>query len=195
MSSAWQPPKPPPRAQSSGVPRWAWLAFGCAGLCVLGPAVMCGGLLLLTGGNEGGVRYSNNMEDYAAEYVQQHGLLAPGEQLVAYYDVTLDLDATESAILTDQRLVYHRAGTTTSMLLADIADVYVTDDPLRGDLIDISGRDGSIVHIEIAPLNGGDGFVRALEDQRSIAQAGSPFGGGFVQPSSFGLGQPAAGGL
>jgi hypothetical protein len=156
---------------------------------------MCGGLLLMTGGSEGGVRYTNNMEDYAAEYVQQHGLVAPGERIVAYYDVTLDLDATESAILTDQRLVYHRAGTTTSLLLADISNVYVTDDPLLGDLIDVTGSDGTLLHIEIAPFNGGDGFVRALEDQRSAAQGGSPFGGGFVQPSSFGYGQPAAGGL
>lgn len=193
MSSAWQPP-PPPRSQSSGVPKWAWFAFGCAGLCVLGPALMCGGLLLMTGGNEGGVRYANDMEDYAAEYVRQHGLLAPGEQIVAYYDATLDLDATEAAILTDQRLLYHRTGNTTAILLADIADVYVTDDPLLGDLIDVTGSDGSLMHIEIAPLNGGDGFVRALEDQRSIAQGGAPFGG-FVQPSSFGYGAPGAGGL
>jgi hypothetical protein len=128
----------------------------------------------MTGGAEGGVRYSNNMEQYALDYIEQHGMLAPGERIVAYYDVTLTLDATESAMLTDRRLVYHRAGTTTAMALADIVDVHLSDDALIGDILDVTGRDGSVMHIEIAPLNGGAGFIRALEDQRY----GQP-GGGF----------------
>lgn len=165
-----------------------WFLGGCAGLFVLGTVAMCGGLLMMTGGNEGGVRYENNMEEYALEYVQQHGLLEPGERIVAYYDTTLGLDATEAAILTERRLVYHRAGYTTTMALAAIADVHVSDDPLLGDIIDVTGVDGSRMHIEIAPLNGGDGFIRALEDQRTLAAGGGYGVGGIVQPSLYGGG-------
>jgi hypothetical protein len=155
-----------------------WFAGGFAGLCVLGTVAVCGGLIAMTGGAEGGVRYPNNMEQYALDYIEQHGVLLPGERIVAYYDVTLTLDATESAMLTDRRLVYHRAGNTTAIALADIVDVYVSDEPLIGDVLDVSARDGSLMHIEIAPLNGGAGFIRALENQRS--SAGGSLGGGAL---------------
>jgi hypothetical protein len=128
--------------------------------------------MFLGGGAEGGVRYANTMEDYAVEYNAAHGILEPGEQIVAYYDTTMSLDATESAILTDRRLVYHRAGMNTAIPVSDIVDVRSSEDPLLGILIDVTGRDGSVMHIEIAHMNGGDGFLRLLQER-------APQGGGM----------------
>ena len=46
------------------------------------PAEPSTAYVALTGGNEGGVRYANNMEDYALRYIEDHRLLEPGEQIV-----------------------------------------------------------------------------------------------------------------
>ncbi len=171
MSSAWQTPPAPPR---SGSPKWLWLVGGCAAVGMLGVFGACGFLVCMTGGHEGTVRYTNNMEEYATEYIERHGLLEPGERIVAYYDATFELNGSECAILTDRRLLYHRDGRSTSIALADIADVHHDDDPLLGDIIDVTGRDGSRIHVAIAPLSGGDGFLRALDERRRSGGLGYP---------------------
>jgi hypothetical protein len=169
------------RIPPSSTPKWVWLLVGCGGAAGLKIIVICASLMTMTGGNEGNVRYANNMERYASRYIEEHRILDPGERLVAYYDNTLDLDATDAAILTDRRLLYHFGGQTTAIDLADIADVRTSDDPLLGDIIDVTGADGTIMHIEIAPLNGGDGFLHALDAQRAARRSGgaSSFSGGL----------------
>jgi hypothetical protein len=138
------------------------------GVCVLLSFGTCGGCLLwLMSQPEGGVRAANQMEPYALEYIEKHGLLEPGEKLIAYYDGTMDMDATESALLTSSRVVYHLDGRTTAVRLEDIEAVNTSEVPLIGDIIDIRSTQGELVRIEIAPLNGGQTFIRELEAARS----------------------------
>ena len=113
---------------------------------------------------EGGVRMNNEMDRYALEYIEKHKLLEPSEQVVAYYDVTIALDGTEAAILTTERVLYHKQGRTTAIDLADIDDVQHRNEGLVGDVIEIKSKKGQRLKIEIAPMNQGESFVNALRD-------------------------------
>ncbi len=113
-------------------------------------------------GPVGGVRLSNEMEQYALDYLAEHQLLDSEEDLVAYYDATLTLDGTEAAILTTQRVVYHKAGQTTSIPIQEIEDIQHRYESLGGDVIEIHARSGLPMKIAIAPLNSGESFVNAL---------------------------------
>jgi hypothetical protein len=84
---------------------WAGIFIGCGVPTVLVIAVLCGGLIWLGTGPEGGVKLSNEMESYAVEYLERHGVLNAKESLIAYYDATISLDGTEAAILTDERVI------------------------------------------------------------------------------------------
>lgn len=121
-----------------------------------------------TGGAEGGTRFANNMEPYALDYIREHGLLEPGESIVAYNDASLSLDGSEAALLTDRRIVYHFHGQTTALALADVERVEHIDQGVLGEAIDVFGVGGEQVRIEIAPFNGGMDFLRALERQRGV---------------------------
>ena len=111
---------------------------------------------------EGGVRLSNQMDAYAEEYLEEHGLLEEGEEVVAYYDATIHMSGTEAAILTDQRVLYHKDPRTTAIPLAGIAELRHRSEPLIGDVIEVIAADGRQMQIEIAPLNNGVTFWNAL---------------------------------
>ena len=110
----------------------------------------------------GGVRLNNEMEDYALEYIEEHELVPSGEDLIAYYDVTLTLNGTEAAILTDKTLRYHKNGRNTAIAIVDIVNISHRRETLIGDILEIEGRSGQFMKIEIAPLNGGETFQRVL---------------------------------
>ncbi len=57
------------------------------------------GLIWIGTGPEGGEKLSNELESYATEYLERHGVLNDSETLIAYYDATISLDSTEAAIL------------------------------------------------------------------------------------------------
>ncbi len=143
---------------------------GCGGFVAVGMIGTCVLLAAMTGGAEGGTRYANNMERYALRHIQEHRLLEPGESIVAYNDASLSLDGSQSVIVTDRRLVYHFQGTTSSIALAEIAQIEHVDEGAMGDVIDVFGSGGEHIHIEIAPWNGGPAFLAALERQRDRAQ-------------------------
>jgi len=143
---------------------WAAVLIGCAIPVVLVVVLMCGGLIWLGMGPEGGVKLSNEMESYATEYLDEHGVLNETESLIAYYDVTISLDGTEAAILTNERVIYHLNDRSTSIPLADITDVRHRTDPLVGDIIEIDSRSGVPMKIEIAHFNQGPTFLNALKD-------------------------------
>lgn len=149
---------------------WAGVLIGCAIPTVLVVAVMCAGLIWLGTGPEGGVKLSNEMESYATEYVEEHGILNAKESLIAYYDATISLDGTEAAILTDERVIYHLNGRSTWIPLADITDVRHRTDPLMGDIIEIDSSSGVPMKIEIAHFNQGETFLNALHEAREAKQ-------------------------
>ncbi|HKQ20134.1 MAG TPA: hypothetical protein VJW75_10350 [Candidatus Eisenbacteria bacterium] len=72
------------------------------------------------------------------------------------------MDGTEAAILTNQRVVYHKDGRSTAIRLADVRDVRHRRESLIGDVIEIDDGAGKIMKIEIAPLNQGETFKNAL---------------------------------
>jgi hypothetical protein len=138
------------------------IAIGCAVAAVLGCVLSCVGFMLWASvGNQGGVRYANNPEQYALDYIAAHNLLEPGERMVAYYDGTVSLDATELAILTDRRVIYAVGGVPTAIALSDIRDVTAVDEGPIGTAINVYGS-GSIISIEVAPMNGAEGFHTAI---------------------------------
>jgi len=125
-------------------------------------ALSCAGLVWLGSGPEGGVRMNNEMEEYAQAYIEEHGLLNDSERLLAYYDLTIVLDSTEAAIVTDERVVYHKNGRTTAIRLADTEDIRHRQETLIGDVIEVSAKNGAAIKIEIAPFNQGESFVNVL---------------------------------
>lgn len=138
------------------------VAIGCGLASVFGCVLSCVAFMVWASvGKQGGVRYSNNAEQYAVDYMTAHGLLETDERLVAYYDVTLSLDATELAILTDRRVIYSAPGGVEAIALTDIMDVTATDQGAVGTLIAVHGP-LSVMAIVVAPLNGADGFHDAI---------------------------------
>jgi hypothetical protein len=138
------------------------LLIGCGCLVALSVAGVVGGVVWLLSRPESGVKLTNEMQPYALEYLSEHGLLEPGEEVLAYYDVTVAMDGTEAAILTDGRVLYHSEGRTTSIRLAEIEDVRHRYESLSGDVIEIEAASGEFMKIEIAPLNSGETFKNVL---------------------------------
>ena len=142
---------------------WLGIGIGCALPGLLG-VLACGGFFVyLATGPEGGVRVGNTMEEYALEYVEQNQLIDDDEAIHAYYDVTVSLDGTECAILTDRRLLYHRNNRNSEMACDDIIFVESEDLGMMGDGITVEDVNGNVIYIEIAALNNSVVFLNALE--------------------------------
>lgn len=120
--------------------------------------------------DEGGVRVSNNMEKYALEYISDNQLLNNKEKILAYYDITLALDGTECAFVTNSRLVYHKKETyTTSINLKDIIDIKHRDDGFPdGFTIEVTAKDGVFMIIEIAAWNDAEIFLKLLKSKANF---------------------------
>jgi hypothetical protein len=140
------------------------VVWGCVGLALLGCVVGAIFFFWLFTGPEGGVKLANEMDAYALDYLADHHILETDERIIAYYDATLSMDGSEAIILTDQRLMHHRNSRTSAVLLTDIEDVYHHREAFIGDIFEVSCRTGLPMKLEIAPLNGGETFHRALMD-------------------------------
>jgi hypothetical protein len=127
-------------------------------------AAILGFIIWAASGPEGGVKLANEMDDYALTYLEEHHLMNPDERLVAYYDATVSMKGTEAAILTTKRVVYHKDPRTTAIPLAEVVDVQHSYQSLTGDVIVVHSASGESMKIEIAPLNGGETFLHALQN-------------------------------
>lgn len=141
-----------------------WLLIGCGGIMLLGVAAVVGLFVWIASQPESGVKLANEMDAYALEYLEEHGMLEPAERLLAYYDVTMAMDGSEAALVTDRRVMYHKGGRTTAIELASVEDVSHREEGLIGDVIEVFAAGGEAMKIEIAPLNGGATFHRVLVD-------------------------------
>lgn len=108
-----------------------------------------------------GVKLANDMDQYANEYISKYNILMPSEKLIAYYDATMAMNGTEAAILTSQRVIYHKDYSNFSITLSDIADIKHRSHSL-GDTIEIFSKSGEAMKIEVARSNGGDTLKTAL---------------------------------
>ncbi len=138
------------------------LLIGCGVVAIFAVLGLAGIGVWMFSGPESGVKLGNEMDQYALDYLATHELLEPGEEILAYYDVTLAMNGTEAAILTPARVLYHKNGSTTSIALKDIDDIRHRKETLIGDIIEIYGVSGQVMKIEIAPLNQGESFQNAL---------------------------------
>ena len=121
-------------------------------------------IIWVLSGPESGVKMGNEMDRYALEYIENHNLLNHTEKLIAYYDVTISMNGSEAAILTTERILYHKDGRTTSIDLRDAVDVQHRHQSLIGDIIEVRTESGERIKIEVAPLNDGESFYNALMD-------------------------------
>jgi hypothetical protein len=158
------------KSQSTG----KWLIIGCVvivGIIVVAClAAVIAFFVWAATTPEGGVRLSNQLDSYALEYIKEHELVHESEEIIAYYDATLSYDSTEAAILTTERVIYHKEGRTTSIELKNIDNVDHHYESLSGDVIEVKDKSGMRLRIEIAPFNGGETFYTALMDAWNLVQ-------------------------
>ena len=112
--------------------------------------------------NPGGVLTNNQLPASVIEFFDNTDILE-NEEIIAYYDVTIALDNSESAILTNKNLIYYKYGRVTRFPLSSIVSVEAED--CFGLCIVATTRDDRVMEIEIAPLNGGDLFLELLKKQ------------------------------
>ena len=112
--------------------------------------------------NPGGVLTYNELPASVIEFFDTTDILE-NEQIIAYYDVTLVLDNSESAILTNKNLIYYKYGRVEKFPLRNI--VSIEEEECFGLCIIASTSDSRVMKIEIAPLNGGDIFLELLRKQ------------------------------
>ena len=112
--------------------------------------------------NPGGVLTYNQLPQSVIEFFERTDILE-NEQIIAYYDVTIVLDNSESAILTNRNLIYYKDGRIEKFPLDLIASIDAEN--CFGLCIIVSTRDDRTMKIEIAPLNGGDLFLELLRKQ------------------------------
>ena len=110
----------------------------------------------------GGVLTYNQLPASVIEFFDNTDILE-NEQIIAYYDVTIVIDNSESAILTNKNLIYYKYGRVVRFPLNSIVNIEAED--CFGLCIVASTRDNRVMKIEIAPLNGGDLFLELLRKQ------------------------------
>ena len=112
--------------------------------------------------NPGGVLTNNQLPASVIEFFDSTDILE-NEQIIAYYDVTIVLDNSESAILTNKNLIYYKYGRIVRFPLSSIVSVEAEE--CFGLCIVATTKDDRVMEIEIAPLNGGDLFLELLKKQ------------------------------
>ena len=112
--------------------------------------------------NPGGVLTNNQLPPSVIEFFDNTDILE-NEEIIAYYDVTIALDNSESAILTNKNLIYYKYGRVTRFPLSSIVSIEAED--CFGLCIVATTSDDRVMEIEIAPLNGGDIFLDLLRKQ------------------------------
>jgi len=95
----------------------------------------------------------------------------------------MSMDGTEAAILTDQRIIYHRNGKNDIIALKNIEDIHHRQESLIGDIIEIYAVSGASLKIEVAPLNQGETFLTALMSAWEKAKSTATESDGAATPT------------
>ncbi len=135
-------------------------------MTLLAGACLIAVIVWLVNAPESGVKMANEMDAYALKLLAREKILQDSEKLICYFDETISMNGSEAAILTNQRVIYYKEGRTTAIALNEIGEVQHHQETLIGDVIEIVARNGERMKIEIAPFNGGDQFLKALEEAR-----------------------------
>jgi hypothetical protein len=73
---------------------------------------------------EKGVKTFNNLDGYAAKYLDKKQVLKINEELIAFYDLSFFMNARNSLILTKDRIIHHYNKKFHALNLYDIEEVY-----------------------------------------------------------------------
>ena len=76
--------------------------------------------------NPGCVQTNNQLPASVIEFFDKTDILE-NEQIIAYYDVTIALDNSESAILTNKNLIYYKYGRVVRFPLNSIVNIEADD--------------------------------------------------------------------
>ncbi len=112
--------------------------------------------------NPGGVLTNNQLPTSVIEFIDEKNIL-DDEYIIAYYDATISLDNSESAILTNKNVIYYKNGRIIKIPLNEIQRIenekgfffYIYITPINGPLMTI----------EIAHFTGGDLFLDLLRKE------------------------------
>jgi hypothetical protein len=111
---------------------------------------------------ESGAIPGGQMRSESVDYLLEHELIEQGERVVYYYDYTMRMTDEESCFFTDRRIVYHRGDQVNAVAWGEVEDIQGWED--FGQVIEVRSVDGRYLRCEIAALNDGEAFHRALLD-------------------------------
>ena len=114
--------------------------------------------------NPGGVLTSNQIPTSVFEFIDKKNIL-DDENIIAYYDVSLVLNNSESAIITNKNVIYYKQDRVMKFPLNEIQSIDNEERGIIGLSIFVTSIDGRIMTITIAPLNGGDLFLDLLKKE------------------------------
>ena len=113
--------------------------------------------------NPGGVLTYNQIPTSVFEFIDRKNIL-DDEEIIAYYDVTISLNNSESAILTNKNVIYFNDGRVMKIPLNEIQSID-QDKDIFTFYIYVASINGPLMTIEIAHLNGGDLFLDLLRKE------------------------------
>ena len=113
--------------------------------------------------NPGGVLTNNQIPKSVFEFIDEKNIL-DGEYIIAYYDVTITLNNSESAILTNKNVIYYKGGRVIKIPINKIKNIDNEKD-FFGFYIYITPKYGPLMTIEIATMNGGELFLDLLKTE------------------------------
>ncbi len=111
---------------------------------------------------EGGALPGGQMPPESVEHLLERGLIEQGERVVYYYDYTMRMNGDEACFFTDRRIVYHRGDQVNAVDWDEVEDIQGWED--LGQVFEVQSVDGRYLRCEIAALNDGEAFYRALLD-------------------------------
>ena len=114
--------------------------------------------------NPGGVLTSNQIPTSVFEFIDKKNIL-DDENIIAYYDVSMVLNNSESAIITNKNVIYYKQDRVMKFPLNEIQSIDNEERGIIGLSIFVTSIDGRIMTITIAPLNGGDLFLDLLKKE------------------------------
>jgi len=113
--------------------------------------------------NPGGVLTYNQIPTSVLEFIDGKNIL-DDEEIIAYYDITIFLNNSESAILTNKNVIYYKDGRIMKIPLNEIQSINQDKDAF-GFYIYVAPINGQLMTIEIAHMNGGDLFLDLLKKE------------------------------
>jgi len=135
---------------------------GMLGMC--GVVVGLAAVGASAGDEPAGVLVGDQVPQKTIDALKAKKLLSAEEMVLAFHDQTVRLDMSEVTFVTKSRVVYAKGNKVSAVALADVSKITHRSGPLGIDLVDLVTKDGKSLHIEIAPLNGGESYVDAIED-------------------------------